>query len=150
MTFVDVVWKLLRRRTLYCNNFYCNKTFCTTENRGRNQESPSRVHSEENLWRYSLYCVRLWVNWSDYRASTTGIPVLPLAVLSGSTQELQYWLIHFILEIRKKNSSEYPPNTLHHFGGGGVALGEEDSRRSQPQGITEHNNVHEWVVFCSP
>ena len=54
------------------------------------------------------------VSWSDYRASTTGIPVLPLD-LYGSTEELQYWLICFIHEIRKKNGLEYPPNTLHHI-----------------------------------
>ena len=63
----------------------------------------------------TAYCVRLWVNWSDYKVTTTGIPVPLLEVLSGSTQKLQYRLIRFIHEIRKKNSSEYLPNTLHHI-----------------------------------
>ena len=26
---------------------------------------------------------------------------------------IQYWMSQFILEIRKKDGSEYPPNTLH-------------------------------------
>ena len=63
--------------------------------------------------KYTSYCVRLWASWSDDRATTTGIPVPPLAVLSASAQDLQYWLIRFIHEIQKKNSLEYPPNTLH-------------------------------------
>ena len=28
---------------------------------------------------------------------------------------LQHWMTHFILEVRKKNSEEYPPNTLYHL-----------------------------------
>ena len=63
----------------------------------------------------TAYCVRLWLSWSEYRAATTGIPVPSLAILSATTKVLQYWLIRFIHEIRKKDSSEYPPNTLHHI-----------------------------------
>ena len=63
----------------------------------------------------TAYYVRLWSSWSEYRATTTGIPVPSLAVLSTTTKDLQYWLIHFIYEVRKKNGSEYPPNTLHHI-----------------------------------
>ena len=63
----------------------------------------------------TAYCVRLWLSWSDYRTATTGIPVPSLAVLSATTADLQYWLIRFIHEIRKKNGLEYPPNTLHHI-----------------------------------
>ena len=28
---------------------------------------------------------------------------------------IQYWMSRFILEVRKKDGSEYPPNTLHHI-----------------------------------
>ena len=28
---------------------------------------------------------------------------------------LQYWLARFVLEVRKQNVLEYPPNTLHHL-----------------------------------
>ena len=63
----------------------------------------------------TAYCVRLWSSWSEYRARTTGIPVPSLAVLSTITKDLQYWLIRFIHEVRKKNGSEYLPNTLHHI-----------------------------------
>ena len=63
----------------------------------------------------TAYCVRLWMNWCECRTMTTGIPVPPLPILSASTQDLQYWLIRFIHEVRKKNGLEYPPNTLHHI-----------------------------------
>ena len=63
----------------------------------------------------TAYCVRLWLSWSEYRTATTGVPVPSLAILSATTQDLQYWLIRFIHEIRKKNGSEYPSNTLHHI-----------------------------------
>ncbi len=29
--------------------------------------------------------------------------------------ELQHWLTRFILEVRKKDATVYPPNTLHHI-----------------------------------
>ena len=29
--------------------------------------------------------------------------------------QLQYWLVRFVLEVRKQDGSEYPPQTLHHL-----------------------------------
>ena len=29
--------------------------------------------------------------------------------------DLQYWMTCFIMEVRKKDSSSFPPNTLHHI-----------------------------------
>ena len=76
----------------------------------------ARVESiPKKTWEGTAYCVRLWLNWADYRTATTGIPVPSLAVLSATIADLQYWLIRFIHKIRKKNGSEYPPNTLHHI-----------------------------------
>ena len=59
------------------------------------------------------YCMRLWEDWVDHRSSTTGKNIAPLVQLS--TPELQHWLTRFILEVRKKNGDEFPPNTLHHI-----------------------------------
>ena len=59
------------------------------------------------------YCVRLWEEWVDHRKSTTGKNIAPLVELSSP--ELQHWLTCFILEVRKKNGDEFPPNTLHHI-----------------------------------
>ena len=39
--------------------------------------------------------------------------IQPLVLMDDAF--LQYWLTHFIIEIRKQNGLEYPPNTLHHL-----------------------------------
>ena len=59
------------------------------------------------------YCLGLWQAWRDHRNSTTGINFASLIELS--TSELQHWFTRFILEVRKKNGDEFPPNTLHHM-----------------------------------
>ena len=56
------------------------------------------------------YCVRLW---RQYRISATRVTIPPLE--EQSRYELQKWLTPFILEVRKKDGSEFPPNTLHHI-----------------------------------
>ena len=44
---------------------------------------------------------------------TTSSSIPPLSSITLS--ELQYWLLRFIHEVRKKNGSEYPPNILLHL-----------------------------------
>ena len=58
------------------------------------------------------YCIRVWEEWAKSRPEH-GVQMQPL--LSMDTASLQYWLTHFILEVRKQNGLEYPPNTLHHL-----------------------------------
>ena len=45
--------------------------------------------------------------------AAAGVTIPPLADLDNS--ELQRYLTHFILEIRKKDGNEFPPNSLHHL-----------------------------------
>ncbi len=59
------------------------------------------------------YCVSLWDAWRHYRQDTTNDCIKPLQELSHP--DLQYWLSRFILKVRKKDGSEFPPNTLHHI-----------------------------------
>ena len=59
------------------------------------------------------YCVGVWESWREYRNSTTGAAIAPLTELNHS--ELDHWLTRFILEVRKKDGSEFPPNSLHHI-----------------------------------
>ena len=59
------------------------------------------------------YCVRLWSAWSAHYQAAAGVTIPPLAEIDKS--ELQRLLTHFILEIRKKDGSEFPPNSLHHL-----------------------------------
>lgn len=49
----------------------------------------------------------------EHRNSSTGTNIAPISELSYS--ELDYWLTRFVLEVRKKDGEEYPPNTVHHI-----------------------------------
>ena len=36
-------------------------------------------------------------------------------IITDMTKEqMQYWLVRFVLEVRKKCGDVYPPNSLHH------------------------------------
>ena len=59
------------------------------------------------------YCVNLWNEWKRYRQETLGDSIPDLTELSRS--ELQHWLTRFVLEVWKKDGSEFVPNTLHHM-----------------------------------
>ena len=39
---------------------------------------------------------------------------IPL-LLEMTNADLQYWMTSFIMEVRKKDGSSFPPNTLHHI-----------------------------------
>ena len=53
--------------------------------------------------------MRLWEDWRKHRNSN----ISPLIELSEP--ELNQWLACFVLEVRKKDGTVYPPNTLHHL-----------------------------------
>ena len=59
------------------------------------------------------YCVSIWEEWCKHREQTTSCTIPSLCSITLS--DLQFWLVHFVLEVRKKNGSEYPPDTLHHL-----------------------------------
>ena len=59
------------------------------------------------------YCVNLWNEWKRDRQETLGGSIPDLTELSRS--QLQHWLTRFVLEVRKKDGSEYVPNTPHHI-----------------------------------
>ena len=59
------------------------------------------------------YCVSIWEEWCKHREQTTSCTIPSLCSITLS--DLQFWLVRFILEVRKKNGSEYPPDTLHHL-----------------------------------
>jgi len=58
------------------------------------------------------YCVRIWDSWSEFQSGSTSCVIKPSVELSNS--ELQYWLTRFVLEVRKKDGTDYPANSLHH------------------------------------
>ena len=60
--------------------------------------------------------MRLWNEWKAHRNSIAvtdqeAVPDLTLV----DCKTLQYWLSRFVLEVRKKDGSIYPANTLHHL-----------------------------------
>ena len=59
------------------------------------------------------YCLNLWEEWRKYCQQTTGDAIAPLSEMTQ--EEVQHWLTRFILEVRKKDGSVYPPNTLYHI-----------------------------------
>ena len=59
------------------------------------------------------YCVRLWEEWCQHRQSNFGVSIPQLTELQPT--ELQQWLSYFILELRKKDGSEFTPDSLHHI-----------------------------------
>ena len=59
------------------------------------------------------YCFRVWEEWREHRAKLTTPPVPPLLAMTDS--EMSHWLTQFILEARKMNGEQYPPNSLHHI-----------------------------------
>ena len=61
------------------------------------------------------YCIRIWKTWSEHRNSVEKNGLVPEDITTLDGEQLQYWLSHFVLEVRKKSGLEYPPNTLHHI-----------------------------------
>ena len=56
------------------------------------------------------FCINIWDEWSKH---ITGTRILPLTEMTNA--EMQYRLSQFIGEVRKRDGSVYPPNTLHHI-----------------------------------
>lgn len=59
------------------------------------------------------YCLRLWNEWRSYRQSKTSQNIPQLEEMTK--KDLDYWLSRFVLEVRKKDAKEFPPNSLHHL-----------------------------------
>ena len=79
-------------------------------------EEVKKAHAEsipKKTRQDTAYCLRLWEYWAEHRCMMTGTSVPSFMQLDR--QDLQYWITRFILEVRKKDGMEYPPNTLHHI-----------------------------------
>ena len=90
----------------------CNRPFATPKTEEEIEQArltgvPRKTQKDRE------YCVRLWSAWSTHYQAAAGVTIPPLAEIDSS--ELQRLLTHFILEIRKKDGSEFPPNSLHHL-----------------------------------
>ena len=74
---------------------------------------PHEQQVSKNTQRDMKFCMNLWNEWTKHRLLTTSTHIRPLVEMT--TEEMQYWMTRFILEARKKDGEEYPPNTLHHI-----------------------------------
>ena len=59
------------------------------------------------------YCVSVWKEWCAHQAETYGDSIPALEDISIS--EFQHWLICFILEVRKRDGTEFTPQSLYHL-----------------------------------
>ncbi|XP_065915625.1 uncharacterized protein KIAA1958-like [Dysidea avara] len=80
---------------------------------GENIEQAIQSAVPESTRKDTKYCVSMWDEWVVARAKSTGtiIPYLKDITIP----ELNHWICYFILEVRKKDGTEFPPNTLHHI-----------------------------------
>jgi hypothetical protein len=58
------------------------------------------------------YCIRWWNEWRVHRQIAAHVSIPPIT--EQSQTELQHWMLCFMLEVRKKDGSEFPANSLHH------------------------------------
>lgn len=58
-------------------------------------------------------CMKIWEEWTKHRLHTTGTYICPLLDMTG--KDMQYRLSQFVVKVRKRDSTVYPPNTLHHI-----------------------------------
>ena len=59
------------------------------------------------------YCVGLWNQWRSHRATTYGDSIASLETISP--KDLAHHMTNFVFEIRKRDGSEFPPQTVHHI-----------------------------------
>ena len=62
------------------------------------------------------YCIGLFETWRKHRMETTNTDIPTITDMT--TQQMQYWMTRFVLEVRKKSGEVYPPNSLHHITAG--------------------------------
>ena len=77
----------------------------------RIQKSSIPVKTRNN----TNWAVKLWTDWAISRNKNLLPGEQPFITLFSdlTLTEMNFWLSRFVLEIRKKNSEPYPPNTLY-------------------------------------
>ena len=60
------------------------------------------------------WCAKIWRDWSGQRNTSASVEQVPDIVNMGIVQ-LQRWMSRFVLEIRKKDGTPYPPESVYHI-----------------------------------
>jgi hypothetical protein len=67
-----------------------------------------------NTRKQTNWSVNVWKEWSDHhRKLNVYDSPAHLLILAKQPWEFNRWLCRFVLEVRRKDGNEYPPNTLH-------------------------------------
>ena len=67
-----------------------------------------------NTKKCTNWAVNVWKAWSTHRRSTNSLRCPShLLIMANNKWELNYWMTRFVMEVRRKDGQEYPPNTLH-------------------------------------
>ena len=61
----------------------------------------------------TAWCFNIWRDWSV--ANSTDADNIPQDITRLCPEKLTRYISRFILEVRKKDGTEYPPNTLYHI-----------------------------------
>ena len=75
--------------------------------RARKERIPHKTRQD------TKFCTKVWEAWREEREKTTKQNTPSLEEMNNT--DINNWLSHFALEVRKQNGSEYPPNTLYHI-----------------------------------
>jgi hypothetical protein len=70
----------------------------------------------QKTWQDTKFCTNVCEVWREVREKTTKQKTQSLEEMNNT--DINNWLSHFALEVRKQNGSEYPPNSLYHICGG--------------------------------
>ena len=79
------------------------------------------------------YCMKLWNKWRRQRERERLETKCQM-----TTSELTHWLSRFVVEVRKMDGTEYPPNSLYH-----ICAGIQRSLRDSGQ-------ILDILKTCSP
>ena len=81
----------------------------------RNLERIPKKTKSQNDWSMAVW--REWAVFRNTKLETISDENFPIPVdISGTDiKTLDYWLCRFIIEVRRKDGSPYPPNTLYNI-----------------------------------
>ena len=81
-------------------------------------EYARKISVPETTLKDTLWCINQWNSWTRWKNSLTSdgqFLAIPSPITSLTREQLAEFLEKFVLEVRKKDGSEYVPETLYHI-----------------------------------
>ena len=63
----------------------------------------------------TAWCAKIWNDWSSQRNSSSASGEHVPDIANMEITQLQWWMSRFVLEIRKKDGTPYPPESIYHI-----------------------------------